>query len=143
MSRTMTEDAKAHDANGAAAWPAPPVLGTNPKDALGVKKPPLHLVPATALIAEAQVMRLGAKKYGPYNWRGAKVRATVYVAAALRHLLSYLDGEDIDPESGESHLAHARACEGIVIDALATGNLVDDRPPAGAAAAMIRERAEK
>lgn len=120
-----------------------PELGTNPKDMLGIKKPPLELVPPAAMIAVAQVFKLGARKYGPYNWRSNKVRAMVYVGAALRHVLSYLDGEHIDPESGESHAAHAMACLAIVLDADATGNLVDDRPTAGVAAQMIRDRTEK
>lgn len=115
---------------------------TNPKDLLGVKKPPLELVPPTALVALAGVMKLGAKKYGPYNWRTRKVKAMVYVGAAQRHLLSFLDGEDVDPESGESHAAHAMACLAIILDAKATGNLVDDRPLPGRAAEMIRERTE-
>lgn len=115
----------------------------NPKDALGDRKVALELIPPPALIAVAQVFKLGARKYGPYNWRSNKVRAMVYVGAALRHVLSYLDGEHIDPESGESHAAHAMACLAIVLDADATGNLVDDRPTAGVAAQMIRDRTEK
>jgi len=111
---------------------------TNPKDLLGRLKPPLHLIPPAAEIAEAVVMGLGAKKYGgPYNWRTSHVRATVYVAAAKRHIAQWLDGQDDDAESGVSHLAHARACLGILLDALATGHLVDDRPPPGAAHALI------
>lgn len=112
--------------------------GENPKDRIGASKPPLHLVPPAAEIAEAVVMGLGARKYGPYNWRSANVKASVYVAAARRHLAQWLDGENDDPESGVSHLAHARACLGILLDALATGHLIDDRPPAGAASDLIR-----
>lgn len=118
---------------------APAEQGTNPKDRVGARKPPLHLVPAAAEIAESLVMALGAKKYGPYNWRSAKVKTSVYIAAARRHLLQWFDGQDDDPESGVSHLAHARACLGILLDALATGNAVDDRPPAGAASQLIEK----
>lgn len=113
--------------------------GENPKDLLGDKKPPLWLVPGPFLVMLAKVMRLGAHKYGAYNWREKKVRATVYVSAAQRHLAALLDGEDIDPESGESHAAHVGACMAIYCDALATGNLVDDRPVAGAAGQLIAE----
>ncbi|MEX0718037.1 MAG: dATP/dGTP diphosphohydrolase domain-containing protein [Planctomycetaceae bacterium] len=111
----------------------------NPKDRIGARKPPLHLVPPAAEIAESLVMALGAQKYGPFNWRSARVKASVYVAAARRHLLQWFDGEDDDPESGVSHLAHARACLGILLDALATGQLVDDRPPKGAASELIEK----
>lgn len=114
-------------------------LGMNPKDLLGMKKAPLALVPPALLLYVSMVMRLGAAKYGPYNWRQNKVRYTIYIEAAMRHLLSALDGEDIDPESGMPHIAHAAACCGIVLDAKATGNLVDDRPTPGAAAALIKQ----
>lgn len=113
--------------------------GDNPKDRLGMCKPPLHLIPPAAEVLESVVMALGAKKYGAFNWRTSAVRASVYVAAARRHLLAWFDGQDNDPESGMPHLAHARACLGILLDALATGNLVDDRPNAGASAQLIEE----
>lgn len=111
--------------------------GENPKDAIGTAKPPLHLIPAGAEVPESVVMALGAAKYGPFNWRSTNVKASVYVAAARRHLAQWFDGEDDDPESGVSHVAHARACLGILLDAMATGHLVDDRPAAGAASELI------
>ncbi len=113
---------------------------TNPKDQLGRQKPPLQLVPASANIAEAGVFALGAAKYGPFNWREHSVSAQVYVGALLRHVSQWFDGEDVDSESGESHLAHARACLGILLDAKACGKLVDDRPLKGAASQEIKAR---
>lgn len=121
---------------------APDTEGENPKDRIGETKPPLHLIPPAAEILEAVVMGLGAKKYQPFNWRKSKVRATVYISAARRHLAQWLDGNDDDSESGVSHLAHARACLGILLDAQATGNLVDDRPPPGAAATLILQHTQ-
>ena len=114
----------------------------NPKDRIGATKPPLHLIPPAAEILEAVVMGLGAAKYGPFNWRTANVKATIYIAAAKRHLVQWLDGQDDDPESGVSHLAHARACLGILLDALATGHLVDDRPAPGVAAALVERHTQ-
>jgi hypothetical protein len=111
--------------------------GENPKDRIGARKPPLHLIPPSAEILESVVMGLGAKKYGAFNWRTTRVRASVYIAAARRHLAQWFDGKDIDPESGVSHLAHARACLGILIDAMATNHLVDDRPAPGAGTEII------
>ena len=110
----------------------------NPKDRHGDLKPQLWLVPPSATIEEAMVFALGAAKYGPYNWREKSVKAHVYVAAILRHLFAWMDREDVDPESNRSHLAHVRACCGILLDAAATGNLIDDRPKAGASAAVIK-----
>lgn len=118
---------------------SPDAEGENPKDRIGQTKPPLHLIPPAAEVLESVVMGLGARKYGAFNWRSAKVRATVYIAAAKRHLAQWLDGESNDIESGVSHLAHARACLGILLDAQATGNMVDDRPPPGVASALISQ----
>lgn len=115
----------------------------NPKTTYGDKRPPLHLVPPALIIGAGEVFKLGASKYGPYNWREKRVSSSVYQGAALRHLLAWWDGEENDPESGESHLAHAAACVGILLDAQAVGNLNDNRPVAGKAAELIREREEK
>ena len=82
-------------------------------------------------------MGLGARKYGTFNWRSANVKASIYIAAARRQLAQWFDGQDQDPESGVSHLPHARACLGILLDAEATRQLVDDRPPTGAAPSLI------
>jgi len=117
------------DAIAAADSGRSPVNSINPKDAYGDKKPDLSLIPPPALLAEAKVMQLGANKYGAYNWREKTVRARVYTAAAMRHILAWQDGVDIDEESGESHLAHARACLGILIDAFARNKIDDDRKP--------------
>lgn len=111
---------------------------SNPKDKIGQLKPNLHLVPPALIIHAAKAMENGAKKFGPYNWRVKKVRGTIYVSAALRHILSYLDGEDCADDSKVHHLGHAAACLGILLDAQETGNLIDDRPVKGAAAATIK-----
>lgn len=111
----------------------------NPKDIQGQKKPPLHLIPPAAEIAESLVLQLGATKYGAFNWREEEIQACIYVSAAKRHLAQWLDGEDVDPESGQSHLAHARACLGIMLDAISLECLIDDRPPQGEASRLIRE----
>jgi hypothetical protein len=115
-----------------------PVDSTNPKDMVGARKPALCLVPPSANILEAVVLGLGARKYGcAFNWREQRVQASIYVSAAMRHLAQWFDGQDDDAESGVSHLAHARACIGILLDAMATGQLVDDRPSPGASPELI------
>ena len=115
----------------------------NPKDAIGDTKPQLHLVPSALAIHAALAMKNGADKYGPYNWREKQVRATVYLSAAFRHLYAFLDGEDHASDSGVHHLGHAAAGIGILLDAIATGNLIDDRPVAGAAARLLSEHTER
>lgn len=111
---------------------------TNPKRAFGVKKPSAQFIPPVAIIEESAVMALGAAKYGAFNWQDDPVDATTYYSAAIRHLLQWFSGEDTDRESGASHLAHVRACMGIILDAQATGSLIDDRPRCGLAGEAIK-----
>jgi hypothetical protein len=111
---------------------------TNPKDRLGTDKPNIWTIPPASIAYLSKIMELGAKKYGAFNWRSKKVKWTIYYSAAMRHLMAALDGEDADPESGYPHEAHAMACVAILLDAKATGNLVDDRPVKGKAAELMR-----
>jgi len=106
-----------------------PGLAADPKAAMGVKKDPLNLVPTIALRECSKALANGASKYGEYNWRkGDGIKASVYVAAILRHTTKYIDGEDIDKDSGVEHLAHIMAGCAILLDAKRVGKLIDDRP---------------
>jgi hypothetical protein len=102
-------------------------LGGNPKDIQGYKKVDLSLVPDFAIFHEAHAFLDGARKYGPFNWRDNAVLARVYIAAAQRHIAYWAAGEETAKDSKVHHLGHARACLAILIDAQATGNLIDDR----------------
>jgi len=74
-------------------------------------KPPMALLSGFALAEIAKVLEFGAKKYDPWNWRGG-FKWSRLSSAVLRHIFSWLNGEDKDPETGLSHLSHA-AC-GII-----------------------------
>lgn len=102
---------------------------TNPKDGVGATKLPLSLVPASATALASLAHLDGALKYGLWNWRVAGVRVSVYADAALRHITKWVNGEELDQDSGVHHLGHAIACLNILVDAAACGKLVDDRPP--------------
>ncbi len=99
----------------------------NPKDVAGRSKPWMGLIPVASMEGLARVMELGAKKYGPYNWRAKPIKNMVYAHAALRHLFAWIGGQSVDPESGQSHLAHVASCMMIILDAEATGNCIEDR----------------
>lgn len=106
---------------------------TNPKDAIGIRKAPLSVVPM-GVVAELGVAMLeGASKYGRHNYRGVGVRASVYFDATMRHLISWWEGEDIDPDSGMSHITKAIASLTVLRDAMLHGKCTDDRPPRSAA----------
>lgn len=111
----------------------------NPKTVLGVQKVPMHLVPPSAKIALANAFADGATKYGPYNWREKKVSASVYYAAAQRHMDAWWDGEEVSDDALVHHIDHAMACLGIIKDALSIGMLNDDRPAKGAASKLQAE----
>ena len=99
---------------------------TNPKDAIGATKCPIHLFPMTATIAGAMVLLHGAMKYGRSNWRAVGVRKSIYYDAMMRHMAADFEGEELDAESGLPHTWHALACLAILIDAKAAGKLNDD-----------------
>jgi hypothetical protein len=102
---------------------------TNPKDALGIKKAPMHVVSAVFQYLVGLGMMEGSRKYGSHNYRVAGVRASVYYDAARRHLDAWWEGQDIDPDSGLPHLAKAGASLAVIVDAVYNGKWEDDRPP--------------
>ena len=97
----------------------------------------VSVVPPASFFYEAAAFQDGQEKYGPYNWRKTNVRLSVFMDAALRHLLAYYDGENFAKDSGVHHLGHAKACIGIIIDGFESGVLIDDRPPKGNAAQIL------
>jgi hypothetical protein len=111
--------------------------GTNPKDELGTLKTPLALVSPTAATIMAICMADGEEKYGPYNYRVAKVQARVYLEACLRHVFAILDGQDFDSNTGKPHIGYALSTLQIYCDAWVNGNLIDNRPVPGKAGAIM------
>lgn len=56
--------------------------------------------------AISRVRALGIKKYGAAeDW--LTTEPIRHMDAAMRHIIAHLEGEISDPESGETHLAHA------------------------------------
>jgi len=69
-------------------------------------KPMMSLVTPEFREGVAAVLTFGAQKYGAHNWR----KGTNYsrlLNSAHRHLAAFERGEDVDTESGLSHLLHA------------------------------------
>lgn len=72
-------------------------------------KPPLSLLPRAALVEAAKALQYGSGKYSKYNHlQGADWSR--WLDSALRHLYAWADREDLDSESGLSHLSHALGC---------------------------------
>lgn len=75
----------------------------------------LSLVNPELVKAVAGVRMYGTEKYGDSeNWR--KVEPKRYVDALYRHLLAYIEGNEVDEESGLSHLAHMACNLSFLLD---------------------------
>jgi hypothetical protein len=103
-------------------------------------KAPMHLLPPRPLIEIAEVFDFGQAKYSAFNWTGGFPVSRLF-SAMLRHLWSWWAGEDNDPESGKSHLAHAGCCLLMAMDLMRSrrGGFEDDRPKGLVASAFELE----
>lgn len=63
-------------------------------------------ISAEVLLEWGDVFTYGEKKYARDNWLQGNDWHEFY-GSVMRHLLAFWGGEDIDPESGLSHLSHA------------------------------------
>lgn len=115
---------------------------TNPKDRAAISRLDLSLVPPTAIAYMALASTEGDLKYGGYNWRDAGVKASVYVAACMRHLWKWYLGQECDPKTQVPHLASVLQSIAIIVDAYECGKLVDDRPPVHNDMAALLDRFE-
>jgi hypothetical protein len=90
-------------------------------------------IPPRALLQIGTIMGYGAKKYGDWNW--AQYRSDwkwgQLIGSTLRHIYAWMKREDIDPESGYPHLAHAAANLMMLLELIETKNGTDDRNPIG------------
>lgn len=77
-------------------------------------KPQWSLVDFSALSPLVRVLMYGAKKYttdtrsGKHQWRDG-LKTTEICESLMRHLVAYMEGEDDDQESKESHIGHIMA----------------------------------
>jgi hypothetical protein len=86
----------------------------------------VDLIPASVLMDLGAVLGAGAEKYGDDNWaRGASWRR--YIGAAMRHLFDWASGQDLDPETGKSHLVHCMANLCFLYEYSRCGIGTDDR----------------
>ena len=99
----------------------------NLKTIASSNKPKTSPVPPIAIFALGAAMQDGANKYGRFNWRTSEVTASVFFDAMMRHLLMWYSGEDKASDSKVHHLAHLMAGAAILLDAIQTGVLIDDR----------------
>lgn len=98
-------------------------------------KPRMDLLPPRPLIEIAEVLTQGAAEYGEYNWaKGLKFSRLK--AAMDRHMAAWWAGEDLDPKSGKSHLAHVGCSLLFMMDLQRRMPAMDDRPDGMVASAF-------
>lgn len=91
-----------------------------------IGKTPCELLSPIALLGTAKVLEFGAKKYAAHNWRKGLAYGRI-IGAIFRHLLAFMIGEDLDPETGLPHVDHL-GCEIMFLQELyRTRKDLDDR----------------
>lgn len=90
------------------------------------EKTRVELVSFTGLEEIGKVLATGAKKYEADNWRKGFAWRRL-IGALLRHTFAFARGEDFDPETGLSHMAHAGCCVLFLLEHQLCGLGQDDR----------------
>lgn len=85
------------------------------------------LLPWDALEEVARVYDFGSRKYAERNWELGYSWSLSY-QALVRHIVRFWLGEDKDPESGLSHMAHATFHCLCLLSFILRGAGVDNRP---------------
>lgn len=80
-----------------------------------------------AMIELARVLEFGARKYAPRNWEKGMAWGRVF-GAMMRHAWAWWRGENNDPETGLSHMAHALCCAMFLLHYSIRRTGTDDRP---------------
>ena len=88
------------------------------------------LLPPELLEEVARVLTFGAEKYSARNWELGMKWSRPF-GAMMRHMWAWWGGEDKDPETGYSHLAHAACCIAFLVAYERRNAGEDDRPKAG------------
>ena len=86
-------------------------------------KPEWVYLPWAALEQVVRVQDYGSAKYSRDNWRRVENLENRYMSAALRHISAHAQGQQLDPESGLPHLAHAITSLLFVLE-----NMIDTSP---------------
>lgn len=105
------EDFSKHSKSHPEDWRAGSTDKIPPGAATAIKydsgKTDWSLMPFECIEEINKVLDFGAKKYAAHNWKtGTGFKYTRVLSSLLRHTFAWARGEDLDPESGLSHLSH-------------------------------------
>lgn len=93
-------------------------------------KPRYDLIAPEYLEGAAVVLTYGAAKYSARNWEKGMAWHRPF-GAMMRHMWAWWRGEQVDPETGYSHLWHAACCLMFLMAYEQRGAGTDDRPKGG------------
>ncbi len=91
------------------------------------EKAPYHLLAPEYLQGTAEILDFGAQKYAPRNWELGMSWSRPF-SALMRHMWAWWRGEELDAETGKSHLWHASCCLMFLVAYEAREIGEDDRP---------------
>jgi hypothetical protein len=91
------------------------------------EKTRLELLSPFAMEQVGKVLTFGAKKYADRNWEQG-ISWSRIIGAILRHVIAYMRGETLDPETGLSHAAHIMCEAMFLLHFEQTKPEFDDRP---------------
>ncbi len=86
----------------------------------------VDLISTTAIIALGHALDFGARKYGEHNYKKGQEWSKP-LASLLRHTFKFMDGEDIDEESGLPHCDLALSNCMMLCDYFRNHKKYDDR----------------
>jgi hypothetical protein len=87
-------------------------------------KPRWSLVHFKSLEPMIRVLEFGAKKYAPENWKKGLIKKEI-LESMQRHLGALIDGEEVDSETGISHMGHIQ-CNAMFYNYMVDNNLGDE-----------------
>lgn len=85
-----------------------------------------YILAMPGLYDVAKVGDFGAKKYGQFNYKQG-MKWMRLLGSCSRHLVSFIQGEDLDRESGISHIAHFVYDGLMLLDYMKRKRELDDR----------------
>lgn len=92
----------------------------------GGSKNRYDLVPPRAFDEVVEIYTYGSKKYTDHNWLKGMSWSRIF-GALMRHCWAFWRGEDVDPESGKPHMAHAAWCCLALLEFSRVHRKFDDR----------------
>jgi len=90
-------------------------------------KDPLGWLPWAGIREVSKVQAYGHKKYKDFNNYRRGMEVSRNLSCALRHIADYLEGKDVDSESGLNPLTHAACRILFVLQNIHDGVAIDDR----------------